>query len=99
MKKLIKLLSLSICIVIMGVFFVGCSKHNTQEINFYNYGENIDDETLKEFEKKFNIKVNMETFDDMEAMYSEEKNTFLQVDQMVETEEEALVLYLKLIMT
>ena len=74
MKKLIKLLSLSICIVIMGVFFVGCSKHNTQEINFYNYGENIDDETLKEFEKKFNIKVNMETFDDMEAMYSKVKS-------------------------
>ena len=74
MKKLIKLLSLSICIVIMGVFFVGCSKHNTQEINFYNYGENIDDETLKEFEEKFNIKVNMETFDDMEAMYSKVKS-------------------------
>ena len=50
MKKLIKLLSLSICIVIIGAFFVGCSKNNTQEINFYNYGENIDDETLKEFD-------------------------------------------------
>lgn len=74
MKKLIKLLSLSICIVIIGAFFVGCSKNNTQEINFYNYGENIDDETLKEFEEKFNIKVNMETFDDMEAMYSKVKS-------------------------
>lgn len=75
MKKLIKLFSLSICIVIMGIFFVGCSnKQSTQEINFYNYGENIDDETVKEFEQKYNIKVNIETFDDMEAMYSKIKS-------------------------
>lgn len=75
MKKLIKLFSLSICIVMMSTFFVGCSnKQNTQEINFYNYGENIDDETVKEFEQKYNIKVNIETFDDMEAMYSKIKS-------------------------
>lgn len=75
MKKLIKLFSLSICIVMMGNFFVGCSnKQNTQEINFYNYGENIDDETVKEFEQKYDIKVNIETFDDMEAMYSKIKS-------------------------
>lgn len=75
MKKLIKLFSLSICIVMMGTFFVGCSnKQNTQEINFYNYGENIDDETVKEFEQKYDTKVNIETFDDMEAMYSKIKS-------------------------
>ncbi len=75
MKKLTKLLSLSICVVIMSTFFVGCSnKQNTQEINFYNYGENIDDETVKEFEQKYDIKVNIETFDDMEAMYSKIKS-------------------------
>ena len=70
MKRLTKLLSLSICMVIMSVFFVGCSNKNySQEINFFNYGENIDDETIKEFENQYGIKVNMETFDDMEAMY------------------------------
>ena len=74
MKKLIKLLSISICIFMISSFFVGCSKNTTEEINFYNYGENIDDETLKEFEKKYDIKVNMETFDDMEAMYSRIKS-------------------------
>ena len=75
MKKLIKLFSLSICIVMMGTFFVGCSnKQNTQEINIYKYGENIDDETVKEFEQKYDIKVNIETFDDMEAMYSKIKS-------------------------
>ena len=74
MKKLMKLLSVSICIFMISALFVGCSKNTTQEINFYNYGENIDDETLKEFERKYDIKVNMETFDDMEAMYSKIKS-------------------------
>ncbi|RDY29378.1 spermidine/putrescine ABC transporter substrate-binding protein [Romboutsia weinsteinii] len=69
MKKLFKLLSLSICIVMMGIFFVGCSKGYSEEINFLNYGENIDEETVKQFEKQYDIKVNIETFDDMETMY------------------------------
>ena len=69
MKKSFKLLSLLMCMLIMSVFFVGCSKNYTEEINFFNYGENIDEETVKEFEKKYGIKVNVETFDDMETMY------------------------------
>ncbi len=69
MKKLFKLLSLSICIVMIGTLFVGCSKKTSEEISFFNYGENIDEETIKEFEKEYGIKVNIETFDDMETMY------------------------------
>lgn len=69
MKKTFKLLSLSIFILLMGAFFVGCSKDSSEQISFLNYGENIDKETLKEFEKKYGIKVNVETFDDMETMY------------------------------
>ncbi len=69
MKRLFKLLSLSACMIIMGAFFVGCSKSYSEEINFFNYGENIDEETVKEFEKEYGIKVNIETFDDMETMY------------------------------
>ncbi len=69
MKKLFKLLNLSICIVIIAALFVGCSKNSKEEINFLNYGENIDQETVKEFEKQYGIKVNIETFDDMETMY------------------------------
>ena len=76
MKKLSKLLSLLTCVVTLVVFTVGCSnkKEYTEEINFFNYGENIDDETIKEFEEKYNIKVNMETFDEMEAMYQKVKS-------------------------
>ncbi|WP_139903812.1 type 2 periplasmic-binding domain-containing protein [Burkholderia pseudomallei] len=69
MKKTFKLLSLSICILLMGAFFVGCSKDSSEQISFLNYGENIDKETIKEFEKKYGIKVNVETFDEMETMY------------------------------
>lgn len=69
MKKLSKLIVLSICVTMMCTLFIGCSKKPQEQINFFNYGENIDDETIKEFEETYNIKVNMETFDDMEAMY------------------------------
>lgn len=48
---------------------MGCSKDSSKQISFLNYGENIDKETVKEFEKKYGIKVNVETFDDMETMY------------------------------
>ncbi len=69
MKKLFKLLSLSTCLLVMLVVFSGCSKDSSKEISFFNYGENIDEETVKEFENEYGIKVNVETFDDMETMY------------------------------
>ena len=69
MKRKLRLLSLCICVLIMGSVFVGCKKNEAKVVNFLNYGENIDDKTLSEFEKKYGIKVNMDTFDDMETMY------------------------------
>ena len=39
-------------------------------LNFLNYGANIDNKSLKLFEEKYGIKVNQETFDDMEQMYT-----------------------------
>ena len=83
MKKICKLLSLVICLVIMSSFIVGCSKHESNEISFYNYGENIDDETIKEFEKKYNIKVNEVFVDDNEAMYQELTSGKIQYDVAV----------------
>lgn len=74
MKKLSRILAIFLCIMMIGALFTGCSKKEKQQINFYNYGENIDDETLKEFEEKYDMKVNMETFDDMEAMYQKVKS-------------------------
>lgn len=69
MKRKFKLLSLFICVLIMGSFLTGCKKSEAKVVNFLNYGENIDDKTLSEFEKKYGIKINMDTFDDMETMY------------------------------
>ena len=67
MKKLLVLL---ISTLMISTLCIGCSKKTSEEINFFNYGENIDEETVKEFEKQYGIKVNIETFDDMETYVS-----------------------------
>ena len=71
MKISFKLLLLSICVIIIGTSFVGCNKNYSEEISFFNYGENIDEET---------IKVNVETFDDMETMYQKVSNSGVKYD-------------------
>ncbi len=72
MKKLIKKISIILSIVIIACLFTGCNS-SKKVVNFLNYGENIDDETLKEFQEKYDIKVNVDTFDDMETMYNKIK--------------------------
>ena len=80
MKISFKLLLLSICVIIIGTSFVGCNKNYSEVISFFNYGENIDEETIKEFEKQYGIKVNVETFDDMETMYQKVSNSGVKYD-------------------
>ena len=46
-------------------------KSNRKTINVLNYGENIAEGIIEEFEEKYNVKVNYKTFDDMETMYIE----------------------------
>lgn len=53
----------------MAIGLGGCATQKESSINFFNYGENIDQETLAQFEEQTGIKVNVETFDDMETMY------------------------------
>ena len=79
MKKIFRLLILLTCIT-AGSLFVGCNKKYSEEISFFNYGENIDEETIQEFEKKYGIKVNLETFDDMETMYQKVNNSDVSYD-------------------
>lgn len=69
MNKLMKVLKLAGCMLVASMLFVGCSGRGSETISFFNYGANIDDETLKEFEKEYGIKVKMGTFDDMDTMY------------------------------
>ncbi|MGL4736289.1 MAG: ABC transporter substrate-binding protein, partial [Cellulosilyticaceae bacterium] len=69
MNKLMKFSSLSVGLFVATLSLVGCSQSPNESINFFNYGANIDDETLNTFEKEYGIRVNMATFDDMETMY------------------------------
>ena len=75
-----KLLILLISTLMISTLCIGCSKKTSEEINFFNYGENIDEETVKEFEEQYGIKVNIETFDDMENMYQKVKSSGVKYD-------------------
>lgn len=77
MKKLLVLL---ISTLMISTLCIGCSQKTSEEINFFNYGENIDEETIKEFEEQYGIKVNIETFDDMENMYQKVKSGGVKYD-------------------
>ena len=64
-----KLVSLAGSVLATGMLLAGCSGKTSETINFFNYGANIDNETLKQFEEEYGIKVKMDEFDDMETMY------------------------------
>ena len=69
MNKLRQLVSLVGTVILAGTLLTGCSKGPSESITFFNYGENIDNETLRAFEKEYGIKVKMDTFDDMDTMH------------------------------
>ena len=72
-----------IFISLLFVFSMVSCGNGKKEINFLNYGENIDDETVKLFEEKYNMKVNIETFDDMELMYNKVKTGAVKYDVII----------------
>lgn len=56
-------------LVILSLLLLGCQAQKKDTVTFLNYGANIDNETLKEFEKQSGLKVKMDEFDDMESMH------------------------------
>lgn len=74
-KKFIKISSLVSACALGFSLFTACSNGKAEgeqkTINVLNYGENIAEGLLEEFEEKYNIKVNYKTFDEMETMYIE----------------------------
>lgn len=68
MKHRIGISLILILLVSMGLL-TGCVSKSAESLNFLNYGENIDQATLEAFTKETGIKVNVDTFDDMETMY------------------------------
>ena len=73
MKKIsTKFISIALSIIVIVTFFVGCSKKEYKAtINFLNWGENIAEGLIDEFEEKYNIEVNEVFVDNNEAMYQE----------------------------
>lgn len=69
MKKKFKIISGLLSIFILGSMFYGCGQKDTPTLNFMNYGENIGEGLLEEFEEKYGIKVNQEVYDAPEEMY------------------------------
>jgi len=67
MKK-VKILLLIALVAVIGLSVAGCGS-NKATLNVYNWGDFIDPEVIKEFEKEFNVKVNYDTFATNEDMY------------------------------
>ncbi|WP_294374810.1 PotD/PotF family extracellular solute-binding protein [uncultured Clostridium sp.] len=70
MKKIQKAAALIMSLFITGSMFYGCGKQDKPTINFINYGENIGEGVLEEFEKEYGIHVNQEVYDVPEEMYN-----------------------------
>ena len=68
------------CILGISMSLSGCAQKQSKSINFFNYGANIDAETLQAFEKQYGIKVKMDEFDDMESMYLKLANSDVKYD-------------------
>jgi len=67
-----KLLSLGLCFVMTACLFAGCGssdKYPNGKVYVYNWGEYIDEETIKLFEEETGIEVIYDEFDTNETMY------------------------------
>ncbi len=69
MKKLLSAL-LVLCLISSLLAMSGCSEKNKEVVNVYNWGEYIDEDLLKDFQKETGIKVNYKTFETNEQVYS-----------------------------
>lgn len=56
-------------VLVLVTILIGCSPKNQTVLNVYNWGDYIDEKVISDFEKKYNIKVNYETFTTNEDMY------------------------------
>lgn len=67
MRK-VKVIALIALVVSIAFSLVGCGE-DKPTLNVYNWGDYIDPEVIKQFEKEFNVKVNYDTFATNEDMY------------------------------
>ena len=62
-------LSLAAAALLITLFITGCNKAPQRVVNIYNWGDYIDESVLKEFEEKYKVRVNYDTFTTNEDMY------------------------------
>ena len=68
MKKKSRLL-LGLFLLLTVVLLTACQQDSRVALNVYNWGDYIDESVIKDFEKKYNIRVNYDTFSTNEDMY------------------------------
>ena len=68
MKKRIKLLFIIVLILVSSILSTSC-RGSKETLNVYNWGDYIDPDVIKEFQREFNVKVNYNTFATNEDMY------------------------------
>ena len=67
MKKSRLLLGLILLLAV--VILSSCLRNDRVVLNVYNWGDYLDESVIRDFEKKYNIKVNYDTFSTNEDMY------------------------------
>ena len=74
-KHIVILTILVVSLIAVTGILSGCGKSsNKATLNIYNWGDYIDETVLRDFEKKYNIKLNYDTFSTNEDMYVKVKS-------------------------
>lgn len=74
MKNKYKVFSVLLIILILSSITSCSSEEEKKFLDVFNWGENIDESLLKEFEDKYNVKINYNTYDTNEFMYEAVKS-------------------------
>lgn len=64
MKKIL------IVLAVLGLFLTGCSSSDKETLRVFNWGEYIDEDVIRAFEKQYNARVIYNLFDSNEMMYT-----------------------------
>lgn len=78
-----KIISIFTTFMMLSTLMISCEKEEKVTINFLNWGENIAEGLIDEFEEQYNIEVNEVFVDDNEAMYQELTSGKIQYDVAV----------------
>lgn len=79
MKKIISMLLM----LVMAFSLVSCGGSKKVTLNVYNWGDYIDESVISEFEEKYGIKVNYETYATNEDMYVKVKSGATDYDVLI----------------